>query len=54
MLNSLVFDLTKTFNGTNVTTEVLKVLPELKTYYGDSVDIKLDVRFRNQTPGNFD
>jgi hypothetical protein len=54
MINALVFDMVKTYNCTNITTEVLKAFPEIAAYYGDAAKIKVELTFNNQAAGNFD
>ena len=52
VLNSLVFDQVKSFNGTNVTTEVLKAFPEIAALYGDAAEAEIHVSHQNQKAGD--
>merc|ERR1712151_293238 len=54
VFNSLVFDQVKSFNGTNVTTEVLKAFPEIAAYYGDDAEVVMKISHKNQKEGDMD
>jgi len=54
VLNSLVFDQVKSFNGTNVTTEVLKAFPEIAVYYGADAEVVMKISHKNQKEGDMD
>ena len=52
VLNSRVFGQEKSFNGTNVTSEVLKAFPEIAAHYGSDAEIVLKINHKNQKHGD--
>lgn len=54
VFNSLVFDQVKSFNGTNVTLEVLKAFPELASHYGADATAEIHFTHANQPAGDMD
>jgi hypothetical protein len=52
VLNSRVFGQEKSFNGTNVTSEVLKAFPEIAAHYGADAEIVLKINHQGQKHGD--
>ena len=54
VMNSMIFDKTKTLSGANVTAEFLKAFPAIATKYGADANIEIVLSFNNQAEGDFD